>query len=34
MITDKKPQQYIENDCGYSVETFGDTTISPSALTI
>ena len=34
MIANKTPQQYIENDWGYEVETFGDTTITTSALTV
>ena len=34
MIANNTSQQYIENDWGYYVETFADTTITTSALTI
>ena len=34
MVANNIPQQYIENEWGYLVETFGDATITTSALTI
>jgi len=34
MVANKTPRQYIENDRGYQVETFGDAKIVTSALTI